>query len=721
LKQIYLGLAIHNHQPVGNFPWVFEQVYHDAYLPMIDALERHPSIRLSVHYSGVLLDWLQANRPELLRRIRQMVGRKQVEIMTGGYYEPILPAIPDADKLGQIEKMSAAIQDYFGYSPSGFWLAERVWEPHLPLILGKAGVRWTVVDDTHFRLAGLGEAELFGYYITEEQGKTLGVFATSKHLRYLIPWHDVQEVIAFSRDQATEDGTKIAVMGDDGEKFGGWPGTYQHCWQDGWMESLFRTLEENSGWLKTIPLGEYARSFPALGRIYLPCASYDEMGEWALPSAKSREFSKLRHVLEREGRQDVTQYMHGGFWRNFMVKYPEVNIMHKKMLRTHDKVYRARQVSPADCGLDELWQGQCNCPYWHGVFGGIYMTDIRAATYCHLIRAENRADNVLRNGNWVDYEETDFDGDGEKEVLIDSDTTSLYLDPARGGSIFEWDLRHKNYNLATVLSRRPEAYHHVLLGREKPRRNEKKVATIHAGIQLKEKGLRRALHYDRYLRACMLDHFLDDGVTLRRFISGTYREMGDFIEQPYHYKLAKNGNKLRLLLEREAYVRYKRRLLPFKLAKELLLESAEPALDVKYTLTNMSSTNISSIFGTEWNINLLGGGHSSQAYYAIPVAETDDYHFDSTGELLDINQLVLGNRRLGIEIMLKLTRKLKLWRFPVEAICNSESGLEKVYQGSCVLLALPFNLSPGESLHLGLNWRTTRQENKLTRCSRPIS
>lgn len=702
MKRIYLGLAFHNHQPVGNFPWVFEQVYHDAYLPMVEALERHPSIHLSLHYSGPLLDWLRENRPELIERIRTLAKQGQVEIMTGGYYEPILPAIPDSDKLGQIAKLTAAVQDDFGYTPSGLWLAERVWEPQLTEILAQAGVQWTVVDDTHFKMVGLGDEDLFGYYITEEQGHTLKVFGTSKRLRYLIPWRDVEEVIHFLRQQATEKGTKIAVMGDDGEKFGSWPGTYEHCWQQGWMEDFFTALEENGDWLHTISLGDYVRDFPPLGRVYLPCASYDEMMEWALPSAKSRQFAELSKELEAEGRQDIAQYMRGGFWRHFLVKYPEINTMHKKMLRVHDKVYRARSMSETDCGLDDLWRGQCNCPYWHGVFGGVYMTDIRAASYRHLIQAENKADALLRSGSWLSCERADFDCDGLEELLVDGDAIALYIDPADGGSIFEWDLRRHSYNLASTLTRRPEAYHQVLI--EGKRQVDQKVRTIHDGIQIKERGLYRHLHYDRYRRACMIDHFLGADATLGKFIRSSYHELGDFVDQPYECLVDETGDRLRIHLKRDGHLKYNRRLLPFRVEKALSLISGKDELRVEYKLTNTGHTTVKSVFGTEWNINLLGGGHSDQAYYEVPGLELDDWHLDSTGELSEIEELALGNRQLGIQILLKVSHKVRLWRFPVEAICNSEAGLERVYQGSCLVLLLPFRLTPGESLRLGLSW-----------------
>jgi alpha-amylase len=167
MKGICLGLVIHNHQPVGNYPFVFEQVYHDAYLPFLEALERHPGVRVSLHYSGSLLDWLRDNRPDFIPRVAALVGRGQVEIMTGGYYEPILPIIPDGDKLGQIAKLSQAVRQLFGQEPTGLWLAERVWEPHLPAPLARSGVRWTVVDDSHFRRLGMPESDLAGYFITE--------------------------------------------------------------------------------------------------------------------------------------------------------------------------------------------------------------------------------------------------------------------------------------------------------------------------------------------------------------------------------------------------------------------------------------------------------------------------------------------------------------------------------------------------------------------------
>jgi len=149
MNRIYLAFGVHNHQPVGNFDHIFEEACQKCYIPYLQLLLKHPNFRSSIHYSGVLLDWMLKHHPETAAMIQTLVDRKQLELLTGGHYEPILPVIPDRDKIGQITKYTAALHGQFGVSPKGMWLAERVWEPHLTAPMARAGVTYTVLDDTH--------------------------------------------------------------------------------------------------------------------------------------------------------------------------------------------------------------------------------------------------------------------------------------------------------------------------------------------------------------------------------------------------------------------------------------------------------------------------------------------------------------------------------------------------------------------------------------------
>jgi alpha-amylase len=729
---VSLGLVLHNHQPVGQSDQVFEEIYEVSYEPIVAALERHPGVRCGLHYTGSLYDWLFRHRPEYIERIRTLVAREQVEVLSGGYYEPILPAIPDDDKRGQILKMTETVRRVFGYDPTGMWLAERVWEPTLPTSLAAAGIGWTVVDDNHFKMVGLTDDDLHGYYVTEDNGNMVNVFGTSRQLRYTIPWRPVEETIEFMREQASLGPGRVMVMGDDGEKFGAWPDTYEHCWgttpekNTGWVDDFFTALEDNAEWLHTVRLADFVRHIPAVGRIYLPTASYNEMMEWALPSERSREFSELYHALEKE-ENPAAGFMRGGFWRNFLVKYPEANTQHKKMLRVHDLLVRAAgqahneaALARLDAAREDLWSGQSNDTYWHGLFGGVYLTDIRVRVQAHLLRAQAAAEReIYGDGNRLGYDITDFDRDSLHELLVEGNALDLYFDMADGGSIFEWDLRPHNYNLASTVSRRPEAYHAALRRIEQRRRDaesqhgaggdpqampEGEVLSPHEAMRVKEPGLDRFLNYDTYRKACLIDHFLGPGTTLENFRDGQYNEEGDFVTGAYKAEIEQDGRSLQVILTRDGHVTTETGPRNVRVAKRVIMLPGSSSFRVKYTIENNDDGELTAVFGSEWNINLLGGGHNPSAYYRVAGVDLEDAALDSTGEVRNVTEMAVGNSWLEIEMGLSLTQEATLWRFPIETVSGSEAGFERTYQGSCILLQWLLKLPPGESADIELMW-----------------
>ena len=719
-KSIHLGLLLHNHQPVGNFPWVFQQVYEEAYLPMIEALERHPEVRLSLHYTGSLLDWMEEAQPAFLLRLALLVKRQQVEIVSGGYYEPILPSIPDTDKVAQIRRLTERIQHVFGTRATGMWIAERVWEPDLPKFLREAGIDWTILDDVHFKNVGLEDHDLLGYYATEDQSSTLKLYATSKSLRYTIPWRPVREAIENLYSLATSDGRRIAVMGDDGEKFGSWPGTRSYCWgsdsKPGWTEEFFTALEQNAAWLHTIPLGEYARNYPALGRIYIPTSSYIEMTEWALPPRKSYAFGKLLHHLEEEKRHDILQFMRGGFWRNFLVRYPEINNQHKKMLRVHQNVYDAGATP--ETGIIQLWKAQANDTYWHGLFGGIYMGHVRSAIYHHLIKAENAADRARFGAiHWQRYEFTDFDRDSQNELIVESNQQNLYIDPQRGGTLFEWDMRRSMHNLLSVMTRHEESYHETLRQFEQERRQQEAYITHqlhsqqgyilasdepispHTTVRTKEANLDKYLVIDPYRRNSLIDHFLAPGITLEHFAQVRYEEQGNFVQLPYETMVKHDSSGITITLARDGQVKRPGALgpLPVHLQKTLFIPLGEENLIVRYTIHNKGQTRLQTRFACEWNVHLLGGGGNDQAYYRVEGHKLENGRFDSTGEVPQVQQFHIGNSWIKQDIGFSLDEPATLWRFSIETVTGSEAGFERNHQGSCLTLLWPLLLEANQS------------------------
>ena len=704
MNKVYLAFAFHNHQPVGNFDFVLEDACDKAYEPMIAALEHHPGVRLAMHYSGPLRDWLKANKPEFLRRVRTLVGRKQIEIMTGGYYEPVLAALPDADKLGQIAKLTEAIQSDFAAKPVGAWLAERVWEPHLAKPFHEAGVEYTVVDDTHFKYVGYTDDDLFGYYVTEEQGHPLKIFPTSKHLRYETPWAPVEEVIDWLRqlaDRSLPAGwpLRVATMGDDGEKFGLWPTTYEHCWGEGWVDALFTALEANADWLVTAPPGDIAKWLPPLGRVYLPTASYDEMTEWALPAQASHELVKLKQRLRQEGRDDVLRFVKGGMWRYFMVKYPEVNTLHKRMLWASERVHRMKKLGPRREALDHLWAAQCNCPYWHGVFGGVYLFHIREANYAHLIEAQNLADRLAHpSGEWIEADEADIDRDGQAEVIFSTDSQWLWVAPGVGGSVVEWDWRARGVNVINTLTRWREGYHQDLI--DAAARDAVVVAgqtakleNIHSTtVRAKEPGLEQKLIVDWYRRASLIDHVFAPDVSLDDFYRNAYQEWGDFVNQPYQARLSRSARKLTLTLFRDGGVWIDDVRYPLRVEKKITVKAGQPGFTVAYTLTNTGAEKLTAHFGVETNWGISGGDANEGSYSLWPGGLL--IRLNAIDAVSASKDVAVVNERVGRGLM-RWTEPAAWWQFPIETVSLSEAGFEKTYQGTMLLAHWPFELEPG--------------------------
>ena len=227
MKSLKVLFGIHNHQPVGNFDHVFEELYQKCYRPYLDVLKDFPRLKTSAHFTGPLLEWLKKNHPDLIKLLRDLAAEKRLEIFSGGFYEPILSSLPEDDAIGQIRMMNDFIQDEFDYSPRGLWLAERIWTPDLPKVISAADLEYTVLDDTHFYFAGLEEKQIKGYFVTKKTGTPLCVFPISKTLRYSIPFDLPEKTLERLRHFKDDLGFDAVTYADDGEKFGGWPDTYK--------------------------------------------------------------------------------------------------------------------------------------------------------------------------------------------------------------------------------------------------------------------------------------------------------------------------------------------------------------------------------------------------------------------------------------------------------------------------------------------------------------
>ncbi len=698
MKSINLIFGCHSHQPVGNFGFVFEEAYENAYAPFVDVLEKYPDVRVTLHYTGPLWDWFVRHRPAFIERLSGLVSQGQVEIMGGGYYEPLLCAIPEQDAIDQIRRMQDFCEEHLGTRPRGMWLTERVWEPTMARTLAKAGVEYTALDDTHFLCSGLRPEELYGYYMTEDEGLKVKVFPILEKLRYFIPFHQVHETIAFLRERATEDGARCAVIHDDGEKFGVWPGTHKSVYGEGWLEEFFAALTENKDWLHSVTYADYLGHARAAGRAYLPCASYHEMMAWALPTEMQQQLDSVHKELAVDDYKAARYgpFVRGGFWRSFLAKYPESNNVQKRMLRVSDRVARLEAGGCAAAPLEKarklLHEGQCNCAYWHGVFGGLYLNHLRTALYEKLIAADTVLDGVEHEeAGWVRCETVDFDADGNDEVVLENSRLALFVDPTDGGTLFELDYKGRPFNFLNTLARRPEPYHRALATGEvvvgDAAEGDK---SIHDLVQAKEQGLGDLLVYDAYRRTSMRDHFLPETITAEALWRGEYEAQGDFATEIYEAETTADG----VVLVRHGHVGGEEGG-PLTLCKSVTVRPDASSFEIRYDMEYGGDGVVKANFGVEFVVNLLTGD-AFDRYYRSEDKDLENARLGTRAEEDGLRHLALRDDWQAMEFGLRFPDPAHVFCFPIETVSQSEGGQERVYQGSVVVPCWPILLQPGE-------------------------
>lgn len=704
--QIHLPIVFHFHQPVDNFNFVIEDAYEKSYKPLIENIFKNPEVKITLHFSGNLLEWFLNNKPNFIEMLKDMAKRGQIEIIGGGYYEPIFAIIPNRDKIAQIKKLSDLIKKEFGLDVKGAWLSERVWEPNYPSFLSEVGMKYTIVDDNHFRSTGITEKETFYTYITEDEGKTLRIFPINEKLRYLTPWKPTYMSIEYLKKAADEKGDRCILFISDAEKMGVWGTTHEICYIQGHEEgdegkpfipAFFEQIVNNK-WIKSITLSEYMEKFPARGLVYLPTASYDKMEEWVLPTKERKAFEKIRKILRDDPKkQDEYLFLKGGFWRYFLVKYPESNNMHKKMLYVREKLIQVeKQVNKIKNeenkseiktkiaeAWEEIYKAQCNDSYWHGLFGGVYLQFLRFSVYAHLINAENIIDSLNSEfysiaNKYISITPIDFNKDSRMDVIIESNILNLYINPSDGGTIFELDYKPKSYNLLNTLTRWPEAYH-----------DDDEIDKDEVMV-------------DRYKKSMLRIRFFQNDISLEQLETDQYYEFGTFTDGEFKViRNEKDGKSAILELEHfgtvkdpESGERY-----PCRILKIIEVEENQIVITIKGKFQKISGeeevlkrileklylgVDLPFFFNGdpnkfEWESNQVLFLEGKKSPLLKPF-EYSGHHFKAYDKSYKLNFEYSLSSQIKADI-----DSIKIYKFPIVAYTFTDEGYKKIYQGINVL------------------------------------
>ncbi|MFH1046529.1 MAG: alpha-amylase/4-alpha-glucanotransferase domain-containing protein, partial [Candidatus Omnitrophota bacterium] len=379
--------------------------------------------------------------------------------------------------------------------------------------------------------------------------------------------------------------------------------------------------------------------------------------------------------------EEMMSWSDGNF-RNFFLKYPEANNLFRRMLYVSAKL--KLQTPENQEARNELYMGQCNCTYWHGVFGGVYLTFLRHAAYKHLLAAQAL---VERQGEfWVEAESLDFDGDGVEEIILKNPNFNLFIAPQRGGGIFEIDYIPKRVNLTDVMTRRAESYHSKVGSAKKAPLDLTKDLrlNIHDLLGCKERGLEHLLFYDNYRRMSLLEHFWPRATLLQEVKTAAYIELGDFINEPYRPEIKRYSEGIAVILTREGKVRLHERAFPVRITKQININDKDARVNFGYRLENLGSEPIEALFAVEFNLAPESQATANQLHLYDEFSDKL-YALNEDIEVKAVRNVLLHDAENGIETSLHFEKQPKVWIYPLETISASEAGFERNYQHSVIL------------------------------------
>jgi hypothetical protein len=403
--KLNLILGFHAHVPSGSADGEFEDAYEKKLRPFVSTLCKFPAIQAALHCSGVLLHWVERNRPELFMLIEDMVSRRQLELLGGGFYEPMLPLISPQDRIGQIELLTTYLRRQFGKRPLGCWIPALAWEQHLVGSLAASGMNYTFLSEEQFARAGLSGGDLRYPSVSEDQGKLVTVFPVSA-AAVLLAANGVSDFFEFARKEQAQGGRILAVFPD--AVFAGTGESPDFAWA-----RFFGELVHSADVVEAVMPSKLFKGLKGLKKAAFPDSAGFETGGEAPVSPR-------RFIIEHTGA--------GGVYTKMIF----VNMLINQLKGDKSRKLNARE---------ELWKAQDS-----GLFSGgedLRNSSLRKAAYRSLLSAERI---TREKGKFVSsLAQYDFDLDGADEYLFQDSKINCYIQ-LTGAGIFELDYLPKNWN-----------------------------------------------------------------------------------------------------------------------------------------------------------------------------------------------------------------------------------------------------------------------------------
>jgi alpha-amylase len=402
-KRLLLGL--YDQKPLGTRKEDLEYSLFACYKPLLTFLYANPEIRISLYFSGIIYMWLEAEHPEVNMLIADMVKRRQIELLTGGFYDPILTVIPMKDRSHQIEKSTTFIRKRFGLRPRTAWITEQVWSPSLVNTLALCGIR-SAFQHTNEQLAHQDPFNM------QEMGRILCIFPVHSGLTEQIHENDLEQ---FSKSIAAAEKTQmhqvLSIMIDMGKLI-----SHSMLTEENTTLALCHTLAELGSDTRAVSLElPYEQSQLVTREDFLPAGWYN-----------SDKPETVDHYNE------------------MFLAYPEIKHLYGKMLYSSKLIPGIKKEKTLKkLASKHMLMGESFGSFSQSQSGGFYQNYLRKENYAHLIEVDKISrEKGIFTSSITTY---DIDFDNVDEFIYRGKNITAVFDQL-GGQVTELDYLVNSWN-----------------------------------------------------------------------------------------------------------------------------------------------------------------------------------------------------------------------------------------------------------------------------------
>jgi hypothetical protein len=312
----------------------------------------------------------------------------------------------------------------------------------------------------------------------------------------------------------------------------------------------------------------------------------------------------------------------------------------------------------------EIHKAQCNDPYWHGQFGGVYFAFMRHNVYSYLIEAERMIDKIGEGHTKITPAVVpyDIDKDGREEILLETSLINMYFHPFRGGSLYEIDHKAKSINILNTFQRRKEAYY----------TDEMEYIV------------------DRWRRHAFYDHFIEEKVTLEDVYKDIYGDLGNFLEKHYEVEVSQTEKIASVRLCANGEVLSGNDLVPVRMSKFFEVFEDKNEIRVTLSIENKGETPLSVYYLTEIPIYLTGDINS--LVFKYNKEESDILAIEEC----EGKNLLIQAADMDVKVKLTLSKACTIYKYSLQTFAKTNGGDDSLYQGTVLGLRTPVQLEPGE-------------------------